>query len=585
MTTYRVQKKGADVRAQLIASREVGALDNDSSSQTETGSPNSTETDNNHATGPRDYGTIHDEESGHVTDNPEPPEERYSRALIARVVGALFIGVFTSNVDGSLVLATHPVISSDFQDLGDSSWLFISFWLAGSATQSAYGKLSDIYGRKPILLISYGLFAIGCALVGIGQSMWQVILGRVISGSGGAGMMVLAAIVVTDLAPIREVASWQSYVNVIATVGRSVGGPLGGWLADLIGWRWSFLGQVPVFSVAMLLCWVIFSKLKTKQQGHSRTTSPQSNLARIDFLGASTLGLGLLALMIPLEIGGQKVSWSNPSIFVLFAVGTLLLAVFIMAETRWVKEPIFPLRLLRSRDALLGYFIIGCTLAAQSGMMFTVPVYFQVTQRSTSSVVGTHLLPAVAGNATAGILSGYLIRKTGRYKSMVIFASLTSATSYLLMIVRWNGNTNWAESMYIIPGGFGCGIIQSAVFIAIQAAIDPVDKAASISGFFLATQVGTVVGTAAVSALMIGGLKETLKARLLSQGLEQPGIDKVLKQAVASVNYLDRTSQPIARAIVASYVDGLEYSHAFSLGCSIMVFFAALLLRERRLDR
>ncbi|KAK6062965.1 multidrug resistance protein [Seiridium cupressi] len=220
MTTYGVQKKGADERAQLIASREVGGLDNDSSSQTETGSPNSTETDNNHATGPRDYGTIHDDESRYVSDNPDPPEERYSRALIARVVGALFIGVFTSNVDGSLVLATHPVISSDFQDLGDSSWLFISFWLAGSATQSAYGKLSDIYGREPILLISYGMFAIGCALVGIGQSMWQVILGRVISGSGGAGMMVLAAIVVTDLAPIREVASWQSYVNVIATVGR-----------------------------------------------------------------------------------------------------------------------------------------------------------------------------------------------------------------------------------------------------------------------------------------------------------------------------------------------------------------------------
>ncbi|KAK9424893.1 putative Major facilitator superfamily (MFS) profile domain-containing protein [Seiridium unicorne] len=153
------------------------------------------------------------------------------------------------------------------------------------------------------------------------------------------------------------------------------------------------------------------------------------------------------------------------------------------------------------------------------------------------------------------------------------------------MIVRWNGNTNWAESMYIIPGGFGCGIIQSAVFVAIQAAIDPVDKAASISGFFLATQVGTVVGTAAVSALMIGGLKETLKARLLSQGLEQTGIDEVLEQAVASVNYLDRTSQPIANAIVASYVDGLEYSHAFSLGRSIMVFFAALLLLERKLDR
>ncbi|KAI3325331.1 MFS general substrate transporter [Xylariaceae sp. AK1471] len=569
MAAHGAQKNMADERVQLLASYEVSTA-SDSSSQASASSSSDTNTNGNHVASPRNYGTIDDAESAH---DPEPAEERYSRAVIARVVGALFIGVFTSNVDGSLVLATHPVISSEFQDLEDSSWLFISFWLAGSATQSLYGKLSDIYGRKSILLSR------------IGQSMWQVILGRVIQGSGSAGMMVLVAIVITDMAPMRKVASWQSYLNVIATVGRSLGGPLGGWLADVVGWRWSFLGQVPVFAAAILLCWAIFRKLKTQPQEFSSTTDTRSNLARIDFLGASTLGLGLLTLMVPLQIGGQRVSWSHPSIFALLAVGAILLGLFVMAETRWAKEPIFPLRLLRSREAFLGYFITGCILAAQSGMVFTVPLYFQVTQRSSSTVVGAHLFPAVAGNAIGGILSGYLIRRTGRYKLLAIFASLTSAMSYLLMTVRWNGNTNWAESMYIMPGGLGCGIIQSAVFIAIQASIDPADKAAGISGFFLATQIGTVLGMAAVSALMIGGLQQTLRARLIAEGVEQFALDEILKQAVTSVDYLDKTSKPIAKAIVASYVDGLEYSHAFSFGCSIMAFCAALLLRERRLDK
>ncbi|KAF5983256.1 multidrug resistance [Fusarium coicis] len=170
-----------------------------------------------------------------VERNSANEPKTYSHAFIARVVVALLIGIFTSNADGSLVLATHPVIASEFGKLQDSSWLFISFMLAGAASQTIYGKLSDIFGRKTILIFCYGLFAVGCALVGAGQSMWQVILGRVISGSGGAGMTTMASVIITELAPLREVASWQSYMNVIATVGRSLGGPLGGFLADTIG--------------------------------------------------------------------------------------------------------------------------------------------------------------------------------------------------------------------------------------------------------------------------------------------------------------------------------------------------------------
>jgi hypothetical protein len=133
--------------------------------------------------------------------------------------------------------------------------------------------------------------------------------------------------------------------------------------------------------------------------------------------------------MLPLEIGGQKIPWSHPNIFALFAIGTFLLGLFVLAETCWAREPIFPLRLLQNPQALLGYFIVGCILAAQSGvsfpcewcseakvtyplqMVFTVPLYFQVTQRSSSTGVGARLFPAVAGNAIGGILSGHLIRK------------------------------------------------------------------------------------------------------------------------------------------------------------------------------
>lgn len=135
----------------------------------------------------------------------------------------------------------------------------------------------------------------------------------------------------------------------------------------------SFLGQVPVFVAAIAICWVIFRSLEAKEiqadtHKPASSNSVAANMARIDFLGAGSLGLGLLFLMLPLEIGGQKVPWSHPILLVLVALGLAMLGLFIAAETRWAKEPIFPLRLLKSRDALLCYFITGCILAAQSGV-------------------------------------------------------------------------------------------------------------------------------------------------------------------------------------------------------------------------
>jgi hypothetical protein len=152
----------------------------------------------------------------------------------AATISLLLIGVFVANADGSLVLATNSAISSSFSALQSASWLTSSYVMANCAAQPIVGKLSDIFGRKAVLLVCYGLFALGTSLCGSGQTMWQVIVGRSIAGLGGAGMGVIVAIVITDLVPLRDVASWRSYVNVVATTGRMVGAPVGGWLADLV---------------------------------------------------------------------------------------------------------------------------------------------------------------------------------------------------------------------------------------------------------------------------------------------------------------------------------------------------------------
>src|SRR4051812_30206872 len=162
--------------------------------------------------------TLLDEETR--LDAPSSAELNTTPVSVGRIVSVLLIGSLISNADGSLLFATHPIIASEFNALHDSSWLMTSFALAQAATQPLYGKLSDIFGRKSMLIVAYTLFAVGLALVGIGQSMSTLIVGRIISGAGSSGMTTLVSILITDLVPLRQVATWRSYVNVVATTGR-----------------------------------------------------------------------------------------------------------------------------------------------------------------------------------------------------------------------------------------------------------------------------------------------------------------------------------------------------------------------------
>jgi MFS family permease len=387
--------------------------------------------------------------------------------------------------------------------------------------------------------------------------MWQIILGRAVSGAGASGMTTLVSILITDLVPLREVASWRSYVNVVATTGRSIGGPLGGSLADTVGWRWSFVGQVPLAGIAILLVYITLpSATQTLSEGPS-----QSKLARIDFLGAGFMTLSILCLLFPLEIGGVRIPWSSPLIYILLGCAVVFGAALFVTDTWYAKEPIFPMELLKNKDALLSFLIGGCQSAAQLGMMFAVPLYFQITNGSSNTVAGAHLIPAVIGNAVGGILSGVIIKRTGRYKALIILATICSSASYFLLILRWDGHTNWLESLYIVPGGFGSGIVQSALFISIQAAIDPAYAAVAASNLYLANSVGMVAGMAGVNAVLQEGLRYGLAKRLGDLGFGEGKIFKIIDKAARDVHYVDRASPAVARAIVGSYVEALTWTH------------------------
>ncbi|RDW91785.1 MFS general substrate transporter-53 [Coleophoma crateriformis] len=513
-----------------------------------------------------------EEAAGYHSLLPDNQPQETSRSVVGIIV-ILLLGIFIANADGSLVLATSGTISSEFGDLENARWLLSSYTLAMCATQSLYGKLSDIYGRKTTILASYMFFTVGCAICGLGQSLPQVVFGRLVAGVGGAGINCLVSIVIADLVPIREAATWRSYVNIAATSGRSLGGPIGGFLTETIGWRWSFLGQCPPTLLASAL---VIWELQVSCHQDNRNEGHLSKLRRIDFLGAILLSVSIVCGLLVLDFGAQRKPWTHPSVSWLLGASLAAGNLFIVVEGFWAKEPIFPLRLLLNRDVVTSYINLGFQTGAQMAMMMLVPMYFQISAHSSMTSAGAHLMPSVIGNAVGGLLTGYIIRRTGRYKIISIIGAVSSASSYLLMALRWHGHTSFLESLYIIPGGFGNGIALSASFISLTAGVEPCQVAIASSGLFLSSNIGMVVALSLAAAILQSTLRKQLGISL--EGVE--GRDQIITKALSDIEYVRSLRGWVGQIVTEAYIRSLAYTHSISLIGEMVALIAALCIKE-----
>ncbi|PWY69015.1 efflux pump antibiotic resistance protein [Aspergillus sclerotioniger CBS 115572] len=522
-------------------------------------------------------GPISDVPSGHGSDeersllSPAKTRANDVKTLtsISTVVGVLLLGEFISNADMTLVMATTGKISSEFDRLRDASWLATAYTLGLCATQPMYGKLSDIHGRKPLLLWAYVFFGIGCVISGIGRGMATVILGRAISGIGGAGTMAMGSIIITDIVPRRDVAHWRAYINIAMTLGRSAGGPIGGWLADTVGWRWSFILQGPLSAMAALL---VIWKLKL--------TSPvtEKSIRRVDFLGTFLLAIGIIATTIVLDQAGRSFAWASLSTAILTTTSVSAFVAFVLVELYVAPEPIFELRILRKPNVTPSYLIGALQITAQVGMMFSVPLYFQVTSQASATVAGGHLVPAVIGNTLGGLIAGAFIRRTGHFKVLLILAGLIASVAYLLMFLRWSGHTGFWESLYIIPGGLGTGFASAAAFVSMTAFLLPQEVAMATGGYFLLFSFAMTAGVTVTNSVL-----GTVFKRQMEQHLTGPGAKKVIERALSDTSYINGLEGHVRQIVVKGYVAGLRYTYLFSLTLSILGSFIAWTVRKHQL--
>jgi predicted MFS family arabinose efflux permease len=297
-----------------------------------------------------------------------------------------------------------------------------------------------------------------------------------------------------------------------------------------------FLLQTPLFVIAAIL---VIAKLHVAQSTTPAKRDTLSQLRQIDFLGIALLGTSIVAVTGLLDQGGKSFPWRSWVTVVTGGGGLFLLISFVLVEAYVAKDPIFNLRILRRPNVAASYLIGTLQITAQLGMMFSIPLYFQVTQRASVTVAGGHLVPAVIGNTLGGLVAGGFIRRTGYYKILLVLASLIASLSYVLLYFRWNGSTGFWESFDIIPGGLGTGIASAAAFVAMTASLPAEEVAMATSVYMLLVSFAMTAGVTVSNSVL--GLEFQ---RQLRRNLHGPGSETV-----------DFLKQPIFEALLTAQPD------------------------------
>ncbi|KAL4898731.1 major facilitator superfamily domain-containing protein [Aspergillus ambiguus] len=522
------------------------------------------------------HGHVIADEENYTSIEPTPRKaSNESQTSVGSIIAVLLLGEFISNADASLIMTATARITSEFNQLQGAAWLSTGYTLGLCAAQPMYGKLSDIYGRKPLLLVSYFFLALGCIVCGLAPDLWIVILGRAISGIGGGGVMTMGSIIITDVVPKRDVAKWRAYVNVSMTLGRSIGGPVGGVLTDTIGWRWSFLLQVPLLGLAAIL---VILQLKLVHRAIFDAEVDRLKLRRIDFSGAIAVSTGITVIILLLDQGGKSFPWRSALTLLLASAGALFLAIFVYIELYIAAEPIFDLHILKRPNIIPSYLISALQVAAQVGMMFSVPLYFQVTAQASSTIAGAHLIPAVIGNTVGGLMAGVFIRRTGNYKPVLVISGLIASITYVLQIARWDGHTGLWESLYIVFGGLGTGFVSSAAFVSMTAFLEPPEIAMATSGYLLLLSFAMTAGVTSTYTALQSEFRRQLQMRL-----HGPDAHRIIKRALSSTDYIAGLTGSLRNTVVGSYVAGLRRAYIISLVCSLLGSVTALSVKGHRI--
>jgi EmrB/QacA subfamily drug resistance transporter len=434
----------------------------------------------------------------------------FSHRQIVTILVGLMVAMFLAALDQTVVATAIRTIADDLQGYDLQAWATTSFLITSTIATPLYGKLSDIYGRRPFYLFAIGIFVVGSVLCGMASSMYELAAFRAIQGIGAGGLMSLALAIIGDIVPPRERSRYQGYFMAVFGTSSVLGPVIGGFFAGqssllgLDGWRWIFFINVPLGLVAFLAVYRVLH-LPHERRDH-----------RIDWPGALALITFLVPLLIVAE-QGRIWGWDSGRSLVCYVIGAVGFVLFLLAERAYRDEALLPLRLFRNRSftvSAVGSVVMG---AGMFGGLLLLPQYLQIVHGSSATVAGLQLIPLVAGIMVGAMSSGIAISKTGKYKvfPLVGIALMTIALVSMSFVVDADTSV-WTLVPFMVLMGLGLGFNFQPVILAVQNAVSPREMGVATSSVTFFRQMGGTIGTAAFLSVLFTRLPTEINDALTS---------------------------------------------------------------------
>jgi EmrB/QacA subfamily drug resistance transporter len=433
------------------------------------------------------------------------------------ILAAILLTMFLSALDQTVVGTALPRIVTDLRGNELYTWVVTVYLLTATVSGPIYGKLSDQFGRRPMIMIGVSLFLIGSLLCGLSQEMWQLILFRGLQGVGAGAIFPISLAVIGDLFSPRERGKYQGLFGAVFALSSLLGPALGGFLTDTISWHWVFLVNLPLGILALFVLWRLLPSVSHPERVRS-----------IDYPGAAVFTAALVPFLLGLT-NAQTGEWTDPQVGGLIPLGLALGAVFVWVESR-AAEPILPLSLFRNRTVTASIIATFFITFGFFGAIIFIPRWFQFVAGSSATESGYQMLPLMVGVMGSSILSGYLVARTGRYKWMTAGAMAIGAVGIGLMTNLRADTEITTLWIWMLVAGLGIGPSFAVFTIVVQSAVAPSMLGAATSALTFFRQVGGSVGLAIAGTVFGTALTDQLPQRMAANGIPQPMIDAFVSQ-------------------------------------------------------